>query len=134
MHGYDADRLYIYNILYCLQNADFVPHLLEGLLLLGDQEPRAQDGRTDFDGVKARVQRDYAECLQQLALFEPAGREALRTVPAVAEALRTVAREGFSEDARHCARFALTTLSLVEEGGGGAPPLKMPAARAGAFC
>eukprot|EP01052_Picozoa_sp_SAG31_P036695 SAG31_NODE_4619_length_3091_cov_2.016711_2_plen_133_part_00 len=116
--------------IYCLQNADFVPHLLEGLLLLGDQEPRAQDGRTDFESVKARVQRDYAECLQQLALFEP-GREALRKEPAVAEALRTVARDGFSEDARHCARFALTTLSLEE--GGGVTPAKMPAARAGMF-
>ena len=91
-----------------LTNADFIPYLVDALLLDPDH-PRA--------GMKQELrtwcQEHHAECLAQLAVFEPA-REPLRQDPAVIPALEAVAEAGLSADARQYAQAALLALSDKE--------------------
>lgn len=64
-----------------LTNSGFIPHLIDGLML--DPEHPRKD--TDEE-IKTAVQRDFAECIQQIALFPP-GCEALKANEAVMPAL-----------------------------------------------
>ena len=54
--------------------------------------------------------QDFAEALQQLAVYPP-GREELLKDPAVAQALHEVAERGWTQEAQGCARGALLALS-----------------------
>ena len=68
-----------------LNNAGFIPHLIDGLLL--DPEHPRKDTN---DAVKTAVQRDFAECIQQIVLF-PAGREALTVNETLMQAAKVCA-------------------------------------------
>ena len=63
--------------------------------------------------LKSWCQQHHAECLAQLAAFEPA-RETLRAEPSVIPALEVVAEGGLSEEARKFAEAALLALSDKE--------------------
>ena len=100
-----------------LANPDFIPYLVDALLLDADH-PRA--------GMKPELkswcQTHHAECLAQLAVFEP-GSEALRQDPSVVPALQVVADSGLSTEARRFAQAALLALGdkkqpemMVQEG------------------
>ena len=88
-----------------LANKDFVPYLVDALLL-DPEHPRA--------GVKEELkiwcQQHHIECLAQLAVYEPA-REALLAYPAVIPSLRAVSEAGLSAEARELAGAALLALS-----------------------
>jgi hypothetical protein len=94
-----------------LQNPGFIPHLLDGLLL--DAEHPRKDGD---EQTKSAVQRDFAECIQQISLFGPGG-EALSANPDVVSALDTLIDKGWSEEAQACARGALKQLRAEESHG-----------------
>jgi hypothetical protein len=91
-----------------LTNADFIPYLVDALLLDPDH-PRA--------GMKQELrtwcQEHHAECLAQLAVFE-AARVLLRQDPSVIPALEAVAEAGLSAEARQYAQAALLALSDKE--------------------
>ena len=91
-----------------LANADFIPYLVDALLLDPDH-PRA--------GMKPELktwcQEHHAECLAQLAVFE-AAREPLRQDPSVIPVLEAVAEAGLSAEARQYAQAALLALSGKE--------------------
>jgi len=87
-----------------LNNAGFIPHLIDGLLL--DPEHPRKDTN---DAVKTAVQRDFAECIQQIVLF-PAGREALTVNETLMQALLTLKDEAWSEEAKVCAEGAIMAL------------------------
>jgi hypothetical protein len=100
-----------------LANPDFIPYLVDALLLDADH-PRA--------GMKPELkswcQTHHAECLAQLAVFKP-GSEALRQDPSVVPALQVVADSGLSTEARQFAQAALLALGdkkqpemMVQEG------------------
>lgn len=99
-----------------LTNRNFLPHLVHGLLL----EPKHHRSKavhpgdpTDFESVKAAIQRDYSECLQQLALY-PAGRDAMLEDESVVPALRQLSSADasvcWSSGAKQCASGALMAL------------------------
>ena len=88
-----------------LANEDFVPYLVDALLL-DPEHPRA--GLKEAE--KIWCQEHHADCLAQLAVFEPA-REALRQDPLVIPALEAVAESGLSAEARKFAEDALLALS-----------------------
>jgi hypothetical protein len=88
-----------------LNNSGFIPHLVSGLLLDPDH-PRKDTPQA----TKAIVQRDFAECIQQLSLFPP-GCEALQAAPGVHEALEALIDTGWTEEAKDCARGALMQLT-----------------------
>jgi hypothetical protein len=96
------------NKLLLLAHRDFLPYVVDALLLDADH-PRA--------GMKPELkswcQQHHAECLAQLAAFEPA-RETLRAEPSVIPALEVVAEGGLSEEARKFAEAALLALSDKE--------------------
>ena len=77
-----------------LNNRSFVQHLLEGLFL-NPEHPWASP--TDV-AIKSVVQRDFAECVQQVSLFPP-GCEALKADGAVVEALNALVGSGAHERA-----------------------------------
>jgi hypothetical protein len=88
-----------------LSNNGFIPHLLDGLML----DP--EHPRKDFDEtIKTAVQRDFAECVQQISLF-PAGSTALKANSAVVDALDALVDKAWSEGAKDCARGALMQLT-----------------------
>ena len=95
-----------------LANADFIPYLVESLML-DPEHPRAGLA----EDMKIWLQNTHAECLAQLAVYPP-GREALLAEPAVCEALQAVVEQGMSEEGKELARNALLALSDVEMGGG----------------
>ena len=100
-----------------LANAGFIPYLVDALLL-DPGHPRADMALE----LKTWCQEHHAECLAQLAMFEPA-REALCQDPSVIPALEAVAEAGLSAEARKFADATLQVLSgkqpgmVVEEGG-----------------
>ena len=63
--------------------------------------------------LKAWCQEHHAECLAQLAVFQPA-HEALRQDPSVVKALEAVAEAGLCAEARQFAQAALLALSDKE--------------------
>jgi hypothetical protein len=67
-----------------LNNHKFIPHLLSGLML----DPKHARKETD-EQIKSAVQKDFAECIQQISLY-PAGCEALKAYPDVVSALKKV--------------------------------------------
>ena len=88
-----------------LSNDGFIPHLLDGLML--DLEHPRKD--TDVT-IKTAVQRDFAECVQQISLL-PAGGAALKADSAVVAALDALVDTAWSEGAKDCARGALMQLT-----------------------
>ena len=88
-----------------LANKDFIPYVIEALLL-DKNHPRA--GMVHEH--KVWCQEHHAECLAQLAVFEPA-REPLRQDPSVLPALESVAESGLSTEARRFAQAALLSLN-----------------------
>lgn len=80
-------------------------------LLIDPEHPRR--GQPDFEAIAPHVQRDYAEAIAQLVMFPP-GKEACLQNPTVAEALRHVAQEGWTDEARLSAEGALLALSGKE--------------------
>jgi hypothetical protein len=92
-----------------LANPVFIPYLVDALLL-DPAHPRA--------GMKpehkAWCQTTHAECIAQIAVFLPDGREALRQDPSVRDALRCVAESGLGDEAQHHAESALLALSDTE--------------------
>ena len=91
-----------------LSNSGFVTHLLDGLLL-DPEHPRKDTDET----VKTAVQRDFAECIQQISLFPP-GCEALKENEAIIQALSILKDKAWSEEARICAAGALIALMPPE--------------------
>ena len=91
-----------------LANEDFVPYLVDALLL-DPEHPRA--GLKEAE--KIWCQEHHADCLAQLAVFEPA-REALRQDPSVISAMESVAEVGLSAVARQFAQAALLALNDKE--------------------
>ena len=87
-----------------LNNAGFIPHLIDGLML-DPEHPRKDTVET----IKTVVQRDFAECVQQISLF-PAGCEALRANEGIMHALLTLKDKAWSEEAKVCAEGALMAL------------------------
>ena len=87
----------------------FIPYLVDALLLDPDH-PRQKLP----DEAKAWCQQTHVECLAQIAVFEPDGRNALRQDPSVRDALRCVAESGLSDEAQHHAESALLALSDAE--------------------
>ena len=75
-----------------LDNPDFIPYLVDALLLDADH-PRAGMKHE----LKSWCQEHHTECLAQLAVFEPA-REPLRQDPSVIPALEAVAGGGLSAE------------------------------------
>ena len=88
-----------------LNNAGFVPHMIDGLML--DPEHPRKD--TD-EAIKTAVQRDFAECIQQISLF-PTGCDALKADSAVVDVLDALVDKAWSEEAKDCARGALMQLT-----------------------
>jgi len=92
-----------------LANPAFIPYLVDALLL--DPAHRRAGMKPE---LKAWCQTAHAECLAQIAVFEPDGREALRQDPSVRDALRRVAESGLTDEAQHHAESALLALSDTE--------------------
>ena len=88
-----------------LANKDFIPYLVDALLLDPDHPQAGMK-----DELKIWCQQHHTECLAQLAVYEPA-REALLTDPTVVPALRAVAEGGMSAEAPELAGAALLALS-----------------------
>jgi len=98
-----------------LANPDFIPYLVDALLL-DPEHPRAGMAQE----LKSWCQEHHAECLTQLAVFEPA-REPLRQDPSVIAALEAVAESGLSPEGRRFAQAALLALSDEKKPEGGKP-------------
>ena len=86
--------------------------LLDGLLVDPDH-PRRKDQITDFEAVKATVQRDFAYCFKMLA---PVGRHLLTEDERVVEYLCEVAATGWCEGAKQYAKEAVIALQPDIEG------------------
>ena len=91
-----------------LDNPVFLPYLVDALLLDADHPRAAMQPQ-----LKSWCQDHHAECLAQLAVFEPA-RDALRQDPSVIPALEAVSEGGLSAEARQFAQAALLALSDKE--------------------
>ena len=105
-----------------LNNESLMAHLVDGLLLdsAGDLvTERGWNPITDVETVKCRVQHTFAQCLQQLSLFEP-GRHAMLQDKAVVKALRKLTTHGWTSEAKLSAHGALLALMDQQEGGRGA--------------
>jgi hypothetical protein len=104
-HGLLAACISDSNKQMLLNHEGFVPLLLEGLLLSDDGFRKDAD-----DDVKISIQRDFAECLQQCAVF-PAGLDALKQhALAVTEALSMLKTSARSAEAQMCAEATLIAL------------------------
>lgn len=88
-----------------LNNRGFIPHLVDGLLL-NPEHPRKD---TD-QGIKAVIQRDFAESIQQISLFPP-GCDALKAAPGIVDALDMLVDKAWTEEAKDSARGALMQLT-----------------------
>jgi hypothetical protein len=66
------------------------------------------------EDLKAWCQTTHAECLAQIAVFQPHGRDVLRQDPSVRDALEAVAKAGLTEEAQQHAQSALLALSDTE--------------------
>jgi hypothetical protein len=88
-----------------IESPGFVEHMIASLML----DPKHKRHHGTSQATKARVQRDYAECIQQISLF-PSGCEVLKDNSAVVEALDSLATKGWSDEAKQCAHAALMQL------------------------
>ena len=93
-----------------LNNAGFIPHLIDGLLLDPEHARNSDPPVGAPQAIRAVVQRDFAECIQQLSLFPP-GCESLKADSAVVPALDALVDKAWSEEAKDCARGALMQLT-----------------------
>ena len=91
-----------------LLSSDGFIRVLVDCLLLDPELPMALC--LGFGDIKTSVQREYVEALEQIAV-SPLGRAVLLSDPTVVQALEQVADQGWSEEARECARGALSALS-----------------------
>ena len=91
--------------LMLIGNSGLAPHLIDGLLL-DPEHPRKDTDQT----IKAAIQRDFAECIQQISLF-PTGCDALKADSAVVDVLDALVDKAWSEEAKDCARGALMQLT-----------------------
>ena len=83
-----------------------IPLLIDALILDPDHCRKDTD-----ESVKAAIQADAADCLLQLAVFEPHGRQLLESNHAVIEALHALADgKAFTEAAQISANGALMAL------------------------
>ena len=90
-----------------IKSPGFIPHLISSLML----NPKHLDGdqmQNTPEEIKTIVQIDYAECIQQMSLYE-AGCEALKQ-PEVVEALDELVEKGWSKKAKRAATGALMNL------------------------
>ena len=89
--------------------ARLIPTLLDHLFLEPDHPRAAAD-----DSMKASIQADTANCLLQIAVFEP-GRQLLASEPAIMNALHALA-EGMAltDEARVSANGALTAIDGIQ--------------------
>ena len=99
-----------------ISNENFISVLVD-CLFVDPEHPLKEDPKTDFEHIKGPVQRDFAEAVQQLAVWKPGCEALLRhdtvrdgAAPSVVEALREVASNGWTEEARTCAAGALMAL------------------------
>jgi hypothetical protein len=95
----------VHKTLLLNSKSDFIPFLIDALLL-DPAHPRAEM----TDEQKSWLQTSTAECLAQLAVFEP-GRTALQQDATVLPALQAVAEAGLSAQAGEFAQAALRALS-----------------------
>eukprot|EP01043_Picozoa_sp_COSAG02_P062726 COSAG02_NODE_8725_length_2462_cov_1.635633_2_plen_623_part_00 len=93
-----------------LNNSGFIPHLVDGLLLDAEHARNRDPPVGAPQAIKAVVQRDFAECIQQLSLFPP-GCDALKAATGVVTALHALIGEAWTEEAKDCARGALMQLT-----------------------
>ena len=93
-----------------LDNSGFIPHLVDGLLLDPEHKRNGAPPVGAPQHTKAVVQRDFAECIQQLSLFPP-GCEALKVASGVIEALDALVEKAWTEEAKNCARGTLMQLT-----------------------
>ena len=94
-----------------LHSREFLPHLVSGLLF--DPKTAMCLSNPHFDSsAKGAIQLQYAECLQQLSLYEPS-RRAMIADAQVMGALRELTVHGWTPEAKLCAHGAL--LALVEQ-------------------
>ena len=91
--------------LMLIGNSGLAPHLIDGLLL-DPEHPRKDTDQT----IKAAIQRDFAECIQQISLFPP-GAQLLKADGAVVPALDALVDKAWTEEAKDCARGALMQLT-----------------------
>ena len=91
-----------------LDNAGFIPHLIDGLML-DPEHPRKGSDKS----IKTAVQHDFAECIQQISLF-PAGCEALKANEAVMQVLLALKDKAWSDEAKLCAEGVLMALIPTE--------------------
>ena len=87
-----------------IESPKLVPHMVASLMLDSNHKRQGTSQAT-----KERVQRDYAECFQQISLF-PAGCAVLKADPAVVKALDLLVAKGWSDEAKQCAHAALMQL------------------------
>ena len=88
-----------------LKNQRFIPHLVDGLLL------NPEHARKDTDqSIKAVIQRDFAESIQQMSLFPP-GCDALKAAVGIVDALDMLVDKAWTEAAKDSARGALRQLT-----------------------
>lgn len=96
------------NKLLLLKCPDLWTHFQLGLFI----DPDHPAASTPIE-LQAVYQRNYAEALQQLALFQ-SGREAIRQEPAIMKALEEVAERGMTPEAKEHAEGAMMALSDKE--------------------
>jgi hypothetical protein len=89
-----------------LNNGDFIPHLIDGLLL-DPTNPRID---TTSDTIKGFIQRDYAEALQQIALYER-GCQALKAHTTILDVLSALKDKALTDGAKECAESTLGILN-----------------------
>jgi hypothetical protein len=80
--------------------------LIDGLLL-NPANPRID---TTSDTIKGFIQRDYAEALQQIALYER-GCQALKANDSILDVLSTLKEKALTDDAKLCAEATLGILN-----------------------
>ena len=93
-----------------IKSEGLVPHMIASLML--DPSHKRLDpkqNKNTSQATKERVQRDYAECIQQISLFPP-GCEVLKANPAVVEALDALVDKAWTEEAKQCAHAVLMQL------------------------
>ena len=97
-----------------LSNSATVDHLVDGLLLAPEVWPGPRNDSDEI--IKARVQRNYTEAIQQLAV-SPIGRDALLQNAKVVGALEAVAVQGLMDESRELAAGALIALKGPQSSG-----------------
>ena len=91
-----------------IKSEGLVPHMIASLML-DPNHKRLDPKQNTSQATKNRVQRDYAECIQQISLYPP-GCEVLKANPAVVEALDALIDKAWTEEAQQCAHAIMMQL------------------------